>query len=328
MCRFLTAGASLVKILLHPLGLEALHPQPSERLFVLYKRTTLGLHEYCFHFRLPAQWLPHALQAQWVYLLYRTVVSFYFLVWLITSNINLSSPKILIYLTEWSFIFLNAYLLVALITTAINFILVYVHPKRKEVLENSEMEESERSKSCGCHGDHTTICDKIAWLLFLIGTESAVAVVILYWALISGDIDSEEQDSAINIHFHLLNGIVAVLELWITGLPVHLLHFIYPTLFAAVYSAFTGAYYAVNGTGSDGERYIYPVLDYSSQPGVAAGIILGAVVGLSVIHVLFFLQYLLRHWLTSLLQHKVELYQRYFKDLDESGPIDMFDVLM
>ena len=248
--------------------------------------------------------------------------------WLITSNINLSSPRILIYLTEWSFIFLTAYLLVALITTVINFILVYAYPKRKEVTENSEMDDGERRKNCGCHGDRTTICDKLAWLLFLIGTESSVAVVILYWTLISGDVDSGEQDSAINIHFHLLNGIVALLELWITGLPIHLLHFIYPTLFAAVYSTFTGVYYAVNGTGSDGERYIYPALDYSSQPGVAAGIILGAVVGFSVIHVLFFLQYLLRNWVTSLLQHKVGLYQRHFKDSDGSGPIDMFDVLM
>lgn len=265
---------------------------------------------------------------QWIYLLYRTVVSFYFLVWLVTSNINLNSPRILIYLTEWSFILLNAYLLVALIATAINFILVYIYPKRKEVTENSELEESEHSKSCGYHGDRTTICDKLAWLLFLVATESAVAVVVLYWTFISGDVDSGEQYSAINIHFHALNGIVAVLELWITGLPIHLLHFIYPTFFAAMYSAFTGVYYAVNGTGSDGERYIYPVLDYSSQPGVAAGIILGAVVGLSVIHVLFLLQYLLRNWVTSLLQHKVGMYQRFFKESDESGPIDMFDILM
>ena len=41
MRRFLTAGAPLVEILVHPLGLETLHPQPGERLRsgVLYIQT-------------------------------------------------------------------------------------------------------------------------------------------------------------------------------------------------------------------------------------------------------------------------------------------------
>ena len=271
------------------------------------------------------QWLPHTVKVQWIYLLYRAVVSYYFLVWLVSISINPhgSSPRILLFLTQWSFIFLNAYLFVALLTTVINFIGVYVYPRKKRVEEDSpEITDSDghrSNKCCRSPGDQATLCDKLTWFLFLVGAESAFVTVLLFWILIG---NSANISITVNVHLHVLNGVVAILEVWVTGIPIHLLHFIYMVLLAGTYGVFTGIHYGVNATGFDGERYIYPVLDYESQPGMAAGtVIVCALVVCPLVHLLFYLQYLFRHWLTTRLQRHFKLYRRYFNPIDMSEPI-------
>lgn len=272
------------------------------------------------------QWLPHTVAVQWIYLVYRAVVFFYFLVWLVAININESSPNILIYLTQWSFITFNAYLLLSLLTTIINFILVYVSPKKKRVTSSLDIDDDDDDddvRRCGCSSteDQTTVCDKLTWFMFLIGTESTFLTVLLFWILI-GDNTEIGISVTVNIHLHVLNGAVALLEVWITGLPIHLLHFIYILLFGSTYAVFTGVHYSVNGTGYDDERYIYPVLDYGSNLGSAIGTILICVlVVCPLVHLFFYLQYLLRHWLTTHLQRHVNLYHRYFDHVDLSAPI-------
>ena len=272
------------------------------------------------------QWLPHAFRTQWIYLLYRTVVAFYFFVWLLAVGINFSSPKLLIYLTQWSFIALNAYFISALISAIVNFVLVYVYPKKRQVESppDSEEEEERYGRRCHCRSstDKTTFCDKITWALFLMGAQSALMVVLLFWILIGSSDNSPNIRPSVNAHLHALNGFVALVEVWITGIPVHLLQFVYPALFTTTYGVFTGIYYAANGTDPFGERAIYPViLDYGSQPGVAVGTLIVAIVTILLIHLFFHAQYLLRNWLTNLLQRRFRSYRRYFDPIDMSGPI-------
>lgn len=249
--------------------------------------------------------------------------------WLLAISINTASPNLLLFLTQWSFIALNAYLLVALLTTVINFIRIYVYPKKKRVESSPDSNDDDDDdyhstvKCCRYKSqmDQITLCDKLTWFLFLVGTQSALLTVLLFWILI-GDEEEVEVSVSVNVHVHILNGVVALLEVWVTGIPIHLLHFIYMVLFASTYGVFTGIHYGINGTGIDGERYIYPILDYESQPGVAAGtVIVCILVVCPLIHVLFYLQYLLRDWITSRLQHRFKTYYKYFDPIDMSGPI-------
>jgi len=70
-----------------------------------------------------------------------------------------------------------------------------------------------------------------------------------------------------------------------------------------------------NGTGREGENYIYPVLDYESNPGLAAGLVVGtAFIVLPTIHGLFIVQYLLRNWVTTRVHKKVRMYRRFLFD--------------
>ena len=151
-----------------------------------------------------------------------------------------------------------------------------------------------------------------------------MTVTVLYWIILR---DNDDPESGLSIHVHLLNGITAVLDLWITGFPVHIFHFVYTFLYASCYVAFTGVHYATNSTGSsEGDEYIYPVLDYGSRPNLAIGVILGATLGLlPLIHILFISQYLLRAWITARLHKKFEIYRKFLpvqeteSDLNKNG---------
>ena len=128
----------------------------------------------------------------------------------------------------------------------------------------------------------------------------ALGVTILFWSLLYNP--SVELDGS-NLIVHLVNGIIALVEIWVTGLPVHFLHFVYVQIFGACYSVFTGIYYATNLTNLyDGGRYIYPVLDYVESPGIGSAIIfLVVLLFLPAIHLFFCLQYVVRYWLVYLI---------------------------
>ena len=131
----------------------------------------------------------------------------------------------------------------------------------------------------------------------------AVAASILYWALLysGGPVDG------VNVHTHLLNAIIALVDVIFSGVPVRILHFIYPIMFAAVYGVFTGIYFAADGTNAMGDPYIYPVLDYGDSPGSAAGWVLAVVlVMMPIINLLMFGLYSVRFWLTHCLWNRRE----------------------
>ena len=154
----------------------------------------------------------------------------------------------------------------------------------------------------------------IQWVLFTIGVQAAATVVILYWILLYRGGSFDEYDA----HYHLLNGIVGVIDFWVSGLPIRLLHFYMPQIFAGAYASFTGIYYAAGGTGLNGTSYIYPPLDYAEHPGFAAGICVGTVVVfMPILHSLFYGQYVARYWLVYLI-HGRERKPR-------SSPLPQFD---
>ena len=204
-----------------------------------------------------------------------------------TSGIGL---KYLIYLSYWGFILWNSYLLVAAVSTTVNFMLQ----------SHYETDSPRASPHHFTNGSGITWQEKIHWALFTLGTEFAVGISILFWILFY---DPEAKDfifSPISLHMHLINGVFALVELWVTGIPIHLLHVVYIMLFGCTYVAFTVLYYAFNGTDAAGNHYIYPILDYGANPGGATGLVIGCILGyLTAIHLLFYVQYLARQWITD-----------------------------
>ena len=62
-----------------------------------------------------------------------------------------------------------------------------------------------------------------------------------------------------------------LIDMFVSGLPVRLLHVFHPIIFFAVYFLFTIVYWQAGGTSHTGKAYLYGVINYPSNPGGAAG---------------------------------------------------------
>ncbi len=114
----------------------------------------------------------------------------------------------------------------------------------------------------------------------------AFGVLVLYWSILyrGGLVDG------INANTHLVNGLVSIVDLWVSGLPVNILHFIWIIIYGAIYGIFTGIYFVISGD------IVYPVLDYENGIGLAVGLVVGVIlVFFPLVHIMvFYLQYLIK----------------------------------
>ena len=253
------------------------------------------------------QWLPYSLKWQWMYVIYRWVVMLYFLAWLIVTVVQASQSsqqaKYLIYLTNWGFIVLNAYFIVSAVSVLLSCALHRHYTTSSAVPTLTDTREERR---LSCSEPLLQMVNGLHWILGIIGGEFAVGVTILFWTFFNDPSLFRYSFSAESLHVHMLNGIVALIDIWVTGLPFRILHVVYSMMFASTYVVFTGIYYAANGTDISGNRYIYPVLDYENNAGFAAGVAVSCALLLSTaLHTGFFLLYICRYWLSRTLQTRV-----------------------
>ena len=154
---------------------------------------------------------------------------------------------------------------------------------------------------CGLLGDQTSWHQKVQWILYNISITIALAVTILFWALLYDSESSIDYGSAVNLMTHAVNGIMALTDLFVTGIPIRLLHILYPLAFAGAYSVFTGIYHGFNGTNTQDNPYIYSVIDYNDAPGTATGVILAtALVFIPLLYLATYALYLVREGLIYL----------------------------
>ena len=227
-------------------------------------------------------------------------MAFYFLGWLIGSGIQFqdSGPRWLIFLTNWAIVGFVIYLFLAALSVTTKFFTVHACKKSDCKHSSDRTTDYQFKKPQGCCGygsNQLSWYQMIHWASFSICAEMALVVTILYWALLYGGWPVD----GIDANTHLVNGIVSVLDVLVLGVPISLLHVIYPMSFAGVYAGFTGIYWAANGTNpSTGGRYIYPLIDYSSSPIFASIIvILVVILFVPVIHLVYYALYLARFWL-------------------------------
>ena len=143
----------------------------------------------------------------------------------------------------------------------------------------------------------------IHWGFFNTAVEVAVAITLLYWPLLYRP---EFGISGVDFNTHGTQGIVAVIELMFSGVPVRFYHFYFTPAFSAVYVVFSAIYdVAAGGTNVNGSPYIYSILDYQDSPGLAVGTALGVTfVFLPIIHFVFHLVYIARYWIIYLIYGK------------------------
>ena len=270
------------------------------------------------------QWFPRNRKWQLFYLLYRWILAIYFLCWFVVILMNAFSYirwKYLIYISNWSFLIWLVYLVFSAVSLTIKSFwqfslandrvskpscccccqtrqIMYRPCVDCDCKDGLDQESRQIPRSC-------SIMDKIQWPLFTVGTEFAVAITLLYWTLFYEPHSKQNFFSIDSLHIHLINGILAFVDLWVSGVPVRIYHALHSVLFAISYVVFTGVYYAAGGTDPVGNSFIYPFLNYKSSPGSAVGLgIACSLMLMTSIHFVFYLQFLIRNWITCYIQRR------------------------
>ena len=257
------------------------------------------------------QWLPYRWYFQIFFVVYRWVIAGFFAGWLIAaglSYINDGDAKFFVLLTNWGFLTFNVLLIWSAIVSTVDFFREFVCC-RQQYIDAGETRSTAYKRDLetptGCCGSSYNMIKwyhMIQWGLFAIGTEIAVAITIIYWPLIY---NPSNPVNGVRFNTHGTQGIVAVVEVLIAGVPVRFYHFHFTMIFGAVFVVFSGIYYAAGGTNLGGDPFIYSILDYGNNPGGTVGVIFAVVfLLLPIVHIFFYLAYVARYWIIYLIYSK------------------------
>ncbi|OWF50346.1 Protein rolling stone [Mizuhopecten yessoensis] len=101
--------------------------------------------------------------------------------------------------------------------------------------------------------------------------------------------------TAVNIETHALNAVYVILNLFVTGLPVRILHFWHSMVYAFVYVLFSLFYTLGGGTNEANKNYVYSVLDWKGSTGFTVGISIAVIfVAMPLVHCVCYGIYRLR----------------------------------
>ncbi|XP_067854545.1 protein rolling stone isoform X2 [Heptranchias perlo] len=231
------------------------------------------------------------LQSQWrlhpvVWLFYRIFMAAYSLTWCVCGGVQTNNLKWFIFLTHITYIILTIYFNLALVNLICYMTLGQKKPTRnikavslEEMSSSSPVPEIEqRTPSLKFQTEfyappsalYPTIC--IQWALHNLTCVITLCVTITYW--IFTYIPGQSRLDSININMHVMNSVLVLLELSMTAAPIHLAHFVYVMAYCLTYIIFTIVYWAAGGTNLKGEAFIYRILSYGENPGLAAGCVI------------------------------------------------------
>ena len=116
--------------------------------------------------------------------------------------------------------------------------------------------------------DNISFFAKIAWFLWVTSINNTPAVVVGFYATV---LETPESLTAASIQFHGVNLVIIVIDVFLSRIPLQLLHFPWAGVYSICFVVFTGIYFAAGGTDPDGRSFIYPTLDYEDSPGESVG---------------------------------------------------------
>eukprot|EP00057_Strongylocentrotus_purpuratus_P000938 XP_001187320.2 PREDICTED: protein rolling stone [Strongylocentrotus purpuratus] len=270
----------------------------------------------------------------WSYQIYRVLFMVYLVVWM-TMNTTWQVESIgalyLIYLTNWSFIILTVYGIVA----ALSSVFFFCGSKKRQkttadvckveegivnpsFVADDEMPNMEGNGSPKTNPSSSSINAtksaneesrsnpwyfKLTWILFNINIAIAPLVSIVYWALLhdySNDDGSRDPlGDGVNVNVHGMNSVLIVIDLFVSAHPIRITHIVYVIMYSLVYTVFSLIFWAAGGVDPYGNRYIYPILNWEDIPGLTCAYLLGLAVVLFVVQCLMYTLYRLRLFLAG-----------------------------
>ncbi|KAJ8022517.1 Protein rolling stone [Holothuria leucospilota] len=239
-------------------------------------------------------------QAKWPllpvsFIIYRLIYALYRAIILILLLINWGSPpfyrqrdskaKWLIFISNWTFLLHTSYTLWSAGTASYWHLRGKTQAESRLEVRRSDPEKygnpsvDERndleltSKSIATEEESESMAPtlntpwyfKIQWAMQNTVCAAEVFITCLYWFL---EYDPGE-GHFYNVNVHGVGLVLVTVDFLLVANPFRFLHFIYPSLYAIVYFAFTLIYFLAGGLNPDDQTFIYEgVLDWGSSPGM------------------------------------------------------------
>ncbi|XP_049877592.1 protein rolling stone-like [Pectinophora gossypiella] len=124
---------------------------------------------------------------------------------------------------------------------------------------------------------------KSYWVLYNIANPIAYLITIFYWTVLYEAGVEEEFNPTLDVAVHGLNTAIMLLLLLSCSHQTRLLHIHHPLLLGLGWIIFSVIYYFAGGTDTKGNRYVYPVINWSN-PGPTMLVVILTALGLLVLH--------------------------------------------
>ena len=262
-----------------------------------------------------------------VFVGYRIVWFLYILAWLIATLIfqapaGRDGARWLIWLTNQSYILL---VLGTGAITTLTVVYTIVHYTDRQKLQRFHPQPATTLHAI-LRQDNIQWYMKICWFLYIVGASMAMVVVVGYWGFVFdyNCVPSMTANSTVNclvadvysIHLHAINGVLVILDLYLSRFPYQLFHTFYPSIFTILWVIFSAIYFAAGGTNPlDEGPYIYPVLDYGTNPGAAVGFAIVLIIG----PVIAFIGLFVLAWIRDAIYSRISCcFREFHKEMSDS----------
>ncbi|KAM7535040.1 hypothetical protein Aperf_G00000089130 [Anoplocephala perfoliata] len=140
--------------------------------------------------------------------------------------------------------------------------------------------------------------NKVLWFFFNLSCNTILTTSGVYW------IGFWDRDYAYFFKLssklkHSVPAILVIVDMFISNMPIRLMHSVYPTILGIFYSLFTFVYWLSGSSGYVGNGIIYPVLNWN-KPGYAVGACVLVLLFCLIIQALLYLMYFTRTYLSYL----------------------------
>jgi len=127
---------------------------------------------------------------------------------------------------------------------------------------------------------------KLSWILSTCSFDVALFITLVFWVAlfpyVAGTLDT--WGLVLNFLIHGFNSISCLIDMFIVKRDLKFWHLWFALAYGISYMIFSIVYWAVGGTDPNGNPYIYPILDWDGNPGLAVGTFFAGLVLLPLIH--------------------------------------------
>eukprot|EP00057_Strongylocentrotus_purpuratus_P035202 XP_798115.3 PREDICTED: protein rolling stone [Strongylocentrotus purpuratus] len=246
----------------------------------------------------------------WTFMTYRLAIAIYQLIFVILTLVYWgeeplysavdTKAKWLIYISNWTYLFVLAYFLLAAITT---FYWHMSHEQRGKIQESGERSDTIEMTANPIADTEAAASERVystPWYLQIqrfcqvYSCSATVFVTLLFWVLVYNPDSTVIHVFNVSVHGGAM--MLMIIDTFLVATPIRILHLIYVMLVAFIFFCFTGVYYAAGGLDPKGETFIYSgSLDWGAEPTRSAIVaVLTVFVAAPVLHMVFYIIYCIR----------------------------------